>query len=136
MVCHLDADLLLLVAVGPVEDAGLLGKDLERAKLFAARLDYLNRLEGAINHQVSGLEANQLAEREGRRQEGHNCDELKHCPRPGVVLCVLAVNDLNWSSVQPRKVEWNSGPFGVTYFEFEILCLVSTEQEITFITDL
>jgi len=64
MVCHFDTNLLLLVPISPVENTSLLGEDFERAQLFAVELDYLDCLEGSVDHQVAGLEANQLRERE------------------------------------------------------------------------
>lgn len=94
MVGHLDADLLLLAAVRPVEHTRFLREDLERTKFFAVELNNLHRLKSAVHHQVTRLEANQFRERERLRQEADHCHEFEHSTRPGIVRLLLAVQDL------------------------------------------
>ena len=51
-----------LAGISPVEDRRLLGENLELAKLFTVRLDYIQCMEGAVDHKESRLEADQLGE--------------------------------------------------------------------------
>ena len=60
MVCQLQADVEWLVRIGPVEDAGLLWKDFECAKLLTLRLNDLKCLESTVHHHESWLEADQF----------------------------------------------------------------------------
>ena len=58
MVIESHTDLQGFVCICPVEYACLLREDLEGTLLLALWLHYVERVESAIDHQVSRLEAN------------------------------------------------------------------------------
>ena len=89
VVLELDVDLLGLVAVCPMEVAGLGRVHLEHALLFATALNDLDRLVRPVADHVPGLELNDLGETERIRQILHICHQLIHAVRAVLAALVL-----------------------------------------------